>query len=171
MLGRMITLAGLCAIGAMATGASSAVADECDTSYTAVGGKWSEAGNWQGGKLPTSAQNVCIPAGHGTVEVPFDFTAEAHRVTAESPLYLTTSATLDVMDAAPGEADASSFAELAISGGSLQTAGSWLDFFGNTTVHGNVGELLGPQIGELARLESGTLSGFCLLYTSDAADE
>ena len=75
MQGRVSTLVGLCAIGALALGASSAVADECDISYTATGGRWSEAGNWQGGTLPTGAQSVCIPASHGTVEMPFDFTA------------------------------------------------------------------------------------------------
>ena len=113
-------------LGAMTAGAAAAEAAECDVSYTATGGKWSEASSWQGGELPTSAQNVCIPPGHGTVVVPFQFKAEANRVRAESPLFIELAGQLKLADATPGAPDASYFVDAKIHG-KLSTAGKPAD--------------------------------------------
>ncbi len=143
----------------MAAGASAAQAAECDVTYTALGGRWSEAGNWQGGNVPTAAQNVCIPAGHGTVEVPFDYAAQARSVMAESQLFIGLSAELTLSDPSGGEPDASHFTDLHIQGGRLSSAGSWMDFAGSTNIGGSVGVVKLPLTSQLARLTTGTVSG------------
>ena len=156
--GLMRTLVAVGILCVAATGAASAEAAECDISYTAVGGSWSEAGNWEGGELPTSAQNVCIPAGHGTVEIPYLFKAEAHRVRAESPLLIELAGELAIADAAPGFQDASYLAD-SVLGGKIATPGSWLVFSGETRLRGV--NVLGEPVNSTAsaRLASGTMAG------------
>jgi hypothetical protein len=159
-------------LGVMATGAAPAAAAECDVSYTATGGKWSEASNWQGGELPTSAQNVCIPPGHGTVDVPFQFKAEANRVRAESPLFIELAGQLKLADAAPGAQDASYLADARIDG-KLATAGSWLMFSGDTQLAGAEVVAEPPNGTASARLASGTMAGggqFGIPFINDGGD-
>ena len=159
-------------LGAMTTGAAAAEAAECDISYTATGGKWSEASNWQGGELPTSAQNVCIPAGHGTVEVPYLFKAEANRVRAESPLFIELAGQLKLADATPGAPDASYFTDAKIHG-KLATAGSWLIFSGDTQLGGADVVAEPPNGTASARLASGTMAGggqFVIPFVNEGGD-
>ncbi|HXD54390.1 MAG TPA: IPT/TIG domain-containing protein [Solirubrobacteraceae bacterium] len=146
-------------LAAIACAAPAAQAAECDVSYAATGGQWSEPENWQGGSLPTSAQNVCIPAGHGTVVIPFGFNAVANRIQAQSQLDIALSGKLTLSAKTPGEAEASHFDDLKMEGGSLSTAGTWLLFTGNTEIRGSVGRANTKENEYSARLVSGTLSG------------
>jgi hypothetical protein len=167
------TLAAVAILWAAATGAASAEAAECDVSYTAVGGKWSEAVNWEGGELPTSAQNVCIPAGHGTVEIPFLFKAEAHRIRAESPLLIEVAGELKLADATPGFQDASYLADSVLAGGKVITPGSWLVLSGETRLRG-IHVLSEPFISPASvRLASGTMAGagqFGVAFVNEGGD-
>lgn len=157
LCGSLLAAGALCALALALALAPAAGAAECDVSYTGSGGSWSTEANWQGGSLPTSAQNVCIPAGHGTVEVPASFEAQANRVKAESPLTISAGGTLKVSDSTFGNAEADHFGDIAIHG-TLTTAGSWLIFTGSTAVDGLVTR--SPEKGtDSARLAGGTLTG------------
>ncbi len=167
-----ITVAALWVLCAVAGAAPAAQAAECDATYAAIGGEWSEPANWQSGELPTSAQNVCIPAGHGTVEIPFLFHAEANRVKAESPLKLELAGHLKLADATPGEQDASVLTDATL-GGEVTTAGSWLMLDGNTRLQGAAVRPATPGGTSSARLISGTMSGagqFGIPFVNEGGD-
>jgi hypothetical protein len=167
-----ITVAVAVVLGVTVPGIASAQAAECDISYTAIGGNWSEPGNWQGGELPTSAQNVCIPAGHGTVEIPYLFKAVAKTVRAESTLLIELAGQLTIADATPGAQDAS-YLESSQLSGKVLTAGSWLVLSGET-------QLRGVEVGRepanattSARLASGTMTGtgqFFVPFVNEGGD-
>src|SRR3954452_15643293 len=134
---RLTGAAGLLAVVAVLCTGSAAHAAACPGSATTTykgpaGGTWNAAGNWTANALPTTADDACIPAGKGTVDIPAGSTANASLVAALSPIRIHGTATLKIADTNVGHV--STFTGIALEG---VIAGAT----------------------SLVRLESGTLSG------------
>jgi hypothetical protein len=123
-----------------------------------AGGSWQTDANWSGGKAPTKLQTVCIPSNDGTIEVPSGFTAEAKKLTAQSPLKIASTGSLAIAETAIGAGSESTFAGLDVEAGAhLSTAGGWLFLTGAVLLEGEISR--SKPVEALVRLISGTLAG------------
>src|SRR5262249_39638985 len=105
------------ALAAAATSAAPAHAATCDTNYIGTaGGSWMSTANWSAGKLPTAADNVCIPAGKDEIDIPNSALVSAHLLTSGSRIHIETAARLALADTTGSAQDVSQLAGLDIDG-------------------------------------------------------
>jgi hypothetical protein len=130
----------------------------------AAGGSWSTVANWSNGKVPSSSETVCIPAGDGTITIEAGVTAHAKTILAQSSLTVASTATLAISETfvpenpAEDEAKASRFDGLTVDG-TVSTAGDWILMAGTVLLEGEIKNTSGNINEVVARLESGTLEG------------
>jgi hypothetical protein len=151
----LLTL-GLVAALACAFLPTAATAATCDINYTGpANGVWGTEANWQGSTLPTEAQNVCIPAGKGTIVVASKATAHAKTLATQSGLRIEAEGTLALAGKTETPEGNSTFVNLTVAG-DLSSAGSHIIVNGNALVSGEITQV---SAASSVVLEGGTLSG------------
>jgi hypothetical protein len=103
---RLTCTVALCLLAALFAGtparAASCPAMTTTTYSGPAGGTWNSASNWSGAALPAAGDQVCIPPGKGTVDIPKGLVATAGLVSAASPVRVHAGATLAIADATLG---------------------------------------------------------------------
>ncbi len=136
--------------------APAAAAAGCENEFTNgdANGSWIDAGNWEHG-VPGEAEDVCIPSGIAKVTIPLAAQAKAKSIVAQSPLTITSTATLAIKNSSAALSNELTSLDLE---GTLHTEGSSLKLSGSNLIHSG-SQITAPGAATVTLVDGATLAG------------
>jgi hypothetical protein len=148
----LLTVLSACLL-ALAPAASAA---GCENEFTDgdANGSWIDAANWEHG-VPGETETVCIPSGIAQVNIPLAAQAKAKSIVAQSPLTITSTATLTIKESSNAVSNELTSVDLE---GTIHTEGSSLKLSGSNVVHSG-GQITAAGTPVVTLVSGGTLGG------------